>query len=269
MMGDRRDRTGSGRPGRDRRRRRPEADLHGQHAVRPRTRRSRWKRSASRSRSSRRRSSRTRTTDETKLAEALGKMVRDDPTLKFHTDAETKQLILQRHGRAAPGSVGRQAACANPGRQGRRSASRWSPTGRRWPSRSSSRRATSSSRAAAASTPSSTCATSRSTRSGIEEWSRELEEEGEKPDPNNIYFVDEIFGGVVPREYIPSVEDGFRDWRKKGRKYGFPFVDMRGDAVRRQVPRRRLVAGRVQAGGRSRASATPRPRRASCCSSRS
>jgi elongation factor G len=53
-----------------------------------------------------------------------------------------------------------------------------------------------------------------------------LEEEGEKPDPNNLYFVDEIVGGVVPREYIPSVEAGFRDSCVKGAKYGFPIVDV-------------------------------------------
>src|SRR2546425_4252499 len=33
-------------------------------------------------------------TDETKLADALGKMVRDDPTLRSRTDPETNQLIL-------------------------------------------------------------------------------------------------------------------------------------------------------------------------------
>src|SRR5581483_9627803 len=33
-------------------------------------------------------------TDETKLADALGKLVRDDPTLKMKTDPETKQLII-------------------------------------------------------------------------------------------------------------------------------------------------------------------------------
>src|SRR5437870_1454915 len=32
--------------------------------------------------------------DETKLADALGKMVRDDPTLRARTDPETSQLIL-------------------------------------------------------------------------------------------------------------------------------------------------------------------------------
>jgi elongation factor G len=35
-----------------------------------------------------------RSTDETKLADALGKLVRDDPTLKARTDPETKQLII-------------------------------------------------------------------------------------------------------------------------------------------------------------------------------
>src|SRR5207237_6416352 len=32
--------------------------------------------------------------DETKLADALGKMVRDDPTLRCRTDPETNELIL-------------------------------------------------------------------------------------------------------------------------------------------------------------------------------
>src|SRR4029077_11495783 len=35
-----------------------------------------------------------KTTDESKLADALGKLVRDDPTLKARTDPETKQLII-------------------------------------------------------------------------------------------------------------------------------------------------------------------------------
>jgi hypothetical protein len=38
-----------------------------------------------------------RTTDETKLADALAKLVRDDPTLKMKTDPETKQLIFGTH----------------------------------------------------------------------------------------------------------------------------------------------------------------------------
>jgi elongation factor G len=53
-----------------------------------------------------------------------------------------------------------------------------------------------------------------------------MEEQGEKPDPNGLYFVDEIVGGVVPGEYIPSVEAGFREACVKGAKYGFQCVDL-------------------------------------------
>ena len=60
----------------------------------------------------------------------------------------------------------------------------------------------------------------------VSDWLEKCEEEGEKPDPNNLYFIDKIVGGVVPREYIPSVEHGFRDATVKGAKYGFPCVDM-------------------------------------------
>src|SRR5438552_816409 len=35
-----------------------------------------------------------RTIDSDKMSEALGRLVRDDPTLKRHTDEETKELIL-------------------------------------------------------------------------------------------------------------------------------------------------------------------------------
>src|SRR5262249_46349706 len=64
------------------------------------------------------------------------------------------------------------------------------------------------------------------TRERIEELTAAGEEEGDKPDANNLYFFDEIVGGVVPREYIPSVEAGFRDACVKGAKYGFPVVDL-------------------------------------------
>src|SRR5262249_59822112 len=42
------------------------------------------------------------------------------------------------------------------------------------------------------------------------EFTTYQEEQGEKPDPNNLYFINKIVGGVVPTEYIPSVEQGFR-----------------------------------------------------------
>jgi elongation factor G len=40
-----------------------------------------------------------------------------------------------------------------------------------------------------------------------------------------VRFVDRIHGGVVPRQYIPSVEAGVRDYCEKG-PLGFPVVDI-------------------------------------------
>ena len=64
------------------------------------------------------------------------------------------------------------------------------------------------------------------TKEQVDEWTTYQEEQGDKPDPNNLYFMDKIVGGVVPGEYIPSVEAGFRDACVKGAKYGFQCVDM-------------------------------------------
>jgi elongation factor G len=60
----------------------------------------------------------------------------------------------------------------------------------------------------------------------VQEWHTYCEEQGEKPDPNNLYFLNHIIGGVVPTEYIPAVEAGFREACAKGAKYRFPCVDV-------------------------------------------
>ena len=40
-------------------------------------------------------------------------------------------------------------------------------------------------------------------------------------------FVDEIYGGSIPRNFIPAVEKGIQDIRKKGYLAGYPMVDFR------------------------------------------
>ena len=40
-------------------------------------------------------------------------------------------------------------------------------------------------------------------------------------------FIDEIKGGVIPREFIPSVDKGIRDTLPNGVVAGFPVVDVR------------------------------------------
>jgi len=47
------------------------------------------------------------------------------------------------------------------------------------------------------------------------------------PRGGDFEFVDEIFGGSIPRQYIPAVEKGIQDARKKGFLAGYPVVDFR------------------------------------------
>ena len=42
-----------------------------------------------------------------------------------------------------------------------------------------------------------------------------------------IDFLDEIKGGNVPREYIPSVEKGMRETARRGSLIGFPIIDFK------------------------------------------
>ena len=40
-------------------------------------------------------------------------------------------------------------------------------------------------------------------------------------------FVDDIFGGSIPRQFIPAVEKGIQEARVRGYLAGFPMVDFR------------------------------------------
>jgi elongation factor G len=44
---------------------------------------------------------------------------------------------------------------------------------------------------------------------------------------SGVEFVDEIKGGNIPREYIPSVEKGMRDVASSGALIGFPLIDFK------------------------------------------
>jgi elongation factor G len=49
-----------------------------------------------------------------------------------------------------------------------------------------------------------------------------------EPYPDGDFeFVDEIVGGAIPRQFIPSCEKGFKSMLAKGRKIGFPVVNVR------------------------------------------
>jgi elongation factor G len=165
-----------------------------------------------------------RSTDEAKLADALGKLVRDDPTLKARTDPETNQLIISGMGELHL-EVSVEKLMRNPGVKVtvgkpmvayRQTLARAVEIETRYIKQTGGRGkfAVIHMRYEPLS------------KEKVEEWTAYQEEQGEKPDPNNLYFMDEIVGGVVPNEYIPSVEQGFREATVKGAKYGFQCVDM-------------------------------------------
>ncbi len=165
-----------------------------------------------------------RSTDETKLADALGRLVRDDPTLKARTDPETSQLILSGMGELHL-EVSVEKLMRNPGVRVttgkpmvayRQTLARPVEIETRYIKQTGGRGkyAVIHMRFEPLS------------KEQVEEWDAFQEENGEKPDPNNLYFINEIVGGVVPGEYIPSVEQGFRLACVKGAKYGFQCVDM-------------------------------------------
>ena len=54
-----------------------------------------------------------------------------------------------------------------------------------------------------------------------------LKMEPMEPGGEGYEFIDEIKGGVIPREFIPSVDKGIRDTLPNGVVAGFPVVDVR------------------------------------------
>jgi elongation factor G len=162
--------------------------------------------------------------DETKLADALGKMVRDDPTLRARTDPETSQLILsgmgELHLEVAVHKLERdhgvKVTAGKPMVSYRQTLAKPIEFETRYIKQSGGR-----GKYAVI-----LMKYEPLTKEQIEEWAAYQEEQGDKPDPNNLYFLDKIFGGAVPTEYIPSVEAGFRQGCQKGAKYGFPCVDI-------------------------------------------
>ncbi|HJT78863.1 MAG TPA: elongation factor G [Gemmataceae bacterium] len=162
--------------------------------------------------------------DESKLADALGKMVRDDPTLRSRVDPETNQLILSGMGELhlevavhkLQRDFGVQVTPGKPMVAYRQTLAKAVELETRYIKQSGGR-----GKYAVI-----LMKFEPLTKEQVEEWNTYQEEHGDKPDPNNLYFIDKIFGGAVPTEYIPSVESGFRLGCQKGAKYGFPCVDI-------------------------------------------
>ncbi len=173
-----------------------------------------------------------RTLDSGKVGEALSRLVRDDPTLKTHTDEETKDTIISGMGelhleismeklrRALNLPQGDPAVqLGKPRVAYRQTFARPVDLEYRFIKQTGGRGkfAVINVRYKPLSPE------------DIEARIRQIESLNDpkiKPDPNNIYFVNSITQGAIPKEYIPSVEEGLREGARKGFKYPFPFVDL-------------------------------------------
>ena len=174
----------------------------------------------------------SKTLDSGKVGEALGRLVRDDPTLKQHTDEETKETILSGMGelhleismeklRRALNIPQSDPAIqlGKPRVAYRQSFARTVDLEYKFQKQTGGRGKFAVIHVRY----------KPMSPEDVEEKLKEIEELKDpkvKPDPNNVYFVNGITQGTVSKEYIPSVEEGLREGAKKGYKFPFPFVDL-------------------------------------------
>jgi elongation factor G len=145
--------------------------------------------------------------DEDKLSQALGRLVAEDPTLRLENNAETRQLVLW--------CMGEAHADVLLDRLAKRHGVEVEKIDLRVPL--------------------------RETFGGMcEAMGRNVKQTGGHgqfaichvkveplPSGGGFEFVDKIVGGVVPRQFIPSVEKGVRAQMERGVLAGYPVVDIR------------------------------------------
>ena len=57
------------------------------------------------------------------------------------------------------------------------------------------------------------------------------------PRGGGFEFANEIFGGAIPRQFVPAVEKGIVESAARGYLAGYPVVDFKVDGLRRQLSR--------------------------------
>ncbi len=145
--------------------------------------------------------------DEEKVSTSLHKMLEEDPTLKFHRDPETKEMIL-----AGMGQVHLEVTLERLKRKFGVDVRMKTP---KIPYRE-------------------TIKASSSAQGRYKKQSGGRGQFGDcwikiepLPRGSGFEFVDKIVGGVIPRQYIPAVEKGIVDTMQGGLIAGYPVVDIK------------------------------------------
>lgn len=174
--------------------------------------------------------------DSGKVGESLGRLVRDDPTLKAHTDEETKETILSGMGELhleisiekLKRAIGVPQENQDLIKLGKPRVAYRQTFAREKDIETVLKKQTGGRGKYAVINVKYRPLTPEM----VEERLKEIEEfnktasKKQIPDPNNVFFVNSISQGTVPKEYIPSVEEALRDMSRKGQKYPFQFVDI-------------------------------------------
>src|SRR5437660_5831660 len=145
--------------------------------------------------------------DEDKISNALARIAEEDPTVHYHFDPETKQLLV-----SGVGSLHVEMVVE-------RTKRKYNVEVNLLPSRIPYKE------------------TVKGRAEGQGKYKKQTGGRGQygdtwlrvepMPRGGGFEFVDDIFGGAVPRNFIPSVEKGVRDCMKKGIIAGYPVVDMK------------------------------------------
>jgi elongation factor G len=145
--------------------------------------------------------------DEDKISNALARIAEEDPTLHYHFDPETKQLLV-----SGLGNLHVEMIIERMKRKYNVDVNLLPP---RIPYRE----------------------TVKGRAEGQGKYKKQTGGRGQYGDTwlrveplargEGFEFVDDIFGGAVPRNFIPSVEKGARDAMKRGILAGYPIVDLK------------------------------------------
>ncbi|MBI5056672.1 MAG: elongation factor G [Nitrospirae bacterium] len=145
--------------------------------------------------------------DEEKVSTALHRMLEEDPTLKFHRDADTKEMIL-----AGMGQVHLEVTLEKLKRKFGVDVLMKTP---KIPYRETIKAASSAQ------------GRYKKQSGGRGQYGDCWIKIEPLPRGAGFEFVDNIVGGVIPRQYIPAVEKGIIESMKDGLIAGYPVIDIR------------------------------------------